>query len=56
MIVIAGALLGATIGALTAKKRNGNGLDMLQYGAGYALAFTVVGMIITVAIDRAVSL
>lgn len=53
MIVIAAAVLGALIGGYTAKKRNGNRLDILQYAAGYALAFVIVGMIATVLIDRA---
>ncbi|MBY5932831.1 apolipoprotein acyltransferase [Tateyamaria omphalii] len=53
MIVIAAALLGALIGGYTASKRNGNRLDILQYAAGYALAFVIVGMIATVLIDRA---
>ena len=43
MIVIAAALLGAIIGGLTARKRGGNRLDIAQYAAGHALAFTVVG-------------
>lgn len=54
MIVIALALAGAVIGALTARKRKGNGLDIAQYAAGYAMAFAVVGMILTVLIDRVV--
>lgn len=53
MIVIAAAILGALIGGYTARKRNGNRLDILQYAAGYALAFVIVGMITTVLIDRA---
>lgn len=56
MIVIAAALIGVLIGALTARKRGGNRLDMAQYAAGYALAFVVVGLIATVLIDRAVSM
>ncbi|MEM8693710.1 MAG: hypothetical protein AAGG57_17760 [Pseudomonadota bacterium] len=54
MIVIGGALLGAIIGAMTARRRKGNTLDMLQYGAGYGLAFSVLGMIATVVLDRMV--
>ena len=52
MIVIGGALLGAIIGAMTARRRKGNTLDMLQYGAGYGLAFSVLGMIATDDLDR----
>lgn len=55
MIVIGLALIGAIIGGLTARKRKGNKLDILQYAVGYALAFSIVGMIATVMIDRALS-
>jgi len=54
MIVIGLACAGAVIGALTAKRRKGNGLDMLQYGAGYGLAFAALGMVLTVIIERMV--
>ncbi|APX11275.1 apolipoprotein acyltransferase [Tateyamaria omphalii] len=53
MIVIVAALSGALIGGYTASKRKGNRLDILQYAAGYALAFVIVGMVATVLIDRA---
>ncbi|MGD9294387.1 MAG: apolipoprotein acyltransferase [Roseobacter sp.] len=52
MIVILGALLGAIVGGITAYRRQGNRLDIAQYAAGYAMAFTVVGMILTVILDR----
>ena len=52
MIVIFLALAGALIGGFTAKKRGGNRKDIAQYAAGYAAAFTVVGMIATVVLDR----
>ncbi len=52
MIVLGAALLGALIGGLTAYRRKGNRLDILQYAAGYGLAFTIVGMILTVVIHR----
>ncbi|MEL7098237.1 MAG: apolipoprotein acyltransferase [Pseudomonadota bacterium] len=53
MIVIGLALLGAIIGGLTARRRKGNGLDIAQYAAGYAIGFALVGMIITVFVHRA---
>lgn len=56
MIVIAGAVIGIILGALTARKRGGNRLDMAQYAAGFAMAFVVVGMIATVLIDRSLSM
>lgn len=55
MIVIFAGALGAAIGGLTARKRQGNRKDIAQYATGYALAFMIVGMIATVLIDRALS-
>ncbi len=52
MFIIFGALVGALIGGTTAYKRNGNKLDIAQYAAGYAMAFTVVSMIVAVIVDR----
>lgn len=53
MIVIALGLIGAIFGVLTARRHKGNKLDMAQYAAGYAMAFGIVGMILTVLLDRA---
>ncbi|WP_339766403.1 apolipoprotein acyltransferase [uncultured Pseudosulfitobacter sp.] len=53
MIVIAGAIIGAIIGGLTARRRKGNRLDIAQYAAGYGIAFALVGLVLTVLIDRA---
>ena len=52
MFIIISALLGAVIGGLTARKRQGNRLDIAQYAAGYAMAFIVVSMVIAVILDR----
>lgn len=52
MIVIGGLILGAVIGALTAKRRGGKMLDILQYAAGYGIAFTLLGLFATIFIDR----
>ena len=52
MIVIAALVLGTLLGVLTAQKRNGNLADMLQYGAVYAIAFGIVGMLATLIIHR----
>ena len=52
MIVILLAAIGAVIGGLTARKRNGNRKDIAQYAAGFAMAFIIVGMILTVVLDR----
>jgi hypothetical protein len=53
MIVIGAALLGALIGGYTAKKRQGTVLDIAQYATSFAIAFGIVGLIITVIVHRA---
>lgn len=53
MIVIGGLLFGAALGVFTAKKRNGSVADLLQYGAVYAIAFGLLGLIVTLVLDRA---
>ena len=55
MIVILLAVIGAVIGGLTARKRNGNRKDIAQYAVGFAMAFIIVGMILTVVLDRVVT-
>ncbi len=52
MFVIGGALLGAVIGAITARKRGGSRLDMAQYAAGFGIAFAIAGMLLTIGIHR----
>lgn len=52
MLILIGALLGAVIGGVTAYRREGNKLDIAQYAAGYAMAFTIVSMILAVILDR----
>ncbi len=55
MIVIILAVIGATIGGLTARRRGGNRKDIAQYAVGYMMAFIIVGMLLTVLIDRMLS-
>ncbi|MBD3765181.1 MAG: hypothetical protein IE927_10740 [Rhodobacterales bacterium] len=52
MIVLAGLILGAALGALTARRRGGRTADMLQYGAGYGIALGLLGVFATIAIER----
>ena len=52
MIVIAGLFIGAVLGGLTAKRRGGKRLDILQYAAIYGIAFALLGMFATIVIDR----
>lgn len=53
MIVILGALLGAIIGGTTAKRRKGNVADIAQYATGYAIAFGLLGFILTIIVEKA---
>ena len=52
MIVLASALLGVLLGVSTARQRKGNRLDMAQYGAGYGIAFTLLGLLVTIVLER----
>lgn len=52
MIIIAGALGGGLLGAITAKRRGGNRLDMAQYAAGYAIAFGLLGLFASIFLER----
>ena len=52
MIVIVLGILGAVLGGMSARKRRGNRKDIAQYAAGYAMAFMIVGIVLTVIIDR----
>jgi hypothetical protein len=52
MIVILLALIGATLGWRTAAKRGGNRLDKLQYGAAFLLAFSILGLFLTLLIHN----
>lgn len=52
MIVIASFVLGGALGARTALKRGGRRLDALQYGAGYGIAFALLGLFLTIFIER----
>lgn len=55
MIILGAFLIGVGLGIRTARKRNGNRLDMAQYAAGFGIAFTILGYIITVVIERIVT-
>lgn len=52
MIVIVLTLFGAGLGAYTAKRRGGQRLDIAQYAGSYAIAFALVGVIITIIAAR----
>lgn len=50
MIVYAAIICGAILGAITARNREGTGLDMAQYAAGYGIAFGLLGLFLTLII------
>lgn len=55
MIVIAGLVLGVILGAVTAARRGGKRLDILQYAAGFGIAFCLLGLFLTIFIERMVT-
>ena len=52
MITIIAAICGMALGATTALRRGGKTMDAVQYGAGYGIAFALLGMVGTIIIDR----
>lgn len=52
MIVIAFLILGGIGGAVSAKRRLGNRLDMLQYAAVYAIVGALGGLVITIVLEK----
>jgi hypothetical protein len=52
MIVIAGLVLGAIIGAVQGRRRDGKGIDLLHHAAIYGIAGGVLGMLVTVILAR----
>ncbi|MCG6883268.1 MAG: hypothetical protein LJE62_05885 [Silicimonas sp.] len=52
MIVLVSALVGIALGYSAARKRDGNGLDMAQYAAGYGIACALLGVFLTLLIER----
>jgi hypothetical protein len=52
MIILAAAVFGAAYGALVAKRRSGGRADMVQYGVGFAIAFGLLGLFVTIFLER----
>ncbi|MDG1376294.1 MAG: hypothetical protein P8P56_04585 [Yoonia sp.] len=50
---LGGLLIGAILGALSAKMRGGTGFDLLQWAAVFAIVLGLVGLFILVFIERA---
>lgn len=54
MIMIASAIAGLLTGWVRAGRQGGNGKDRLHYAVTHAIAFTILGLIVTLVIDRMV--
>lgn len=52
MIILICAILGVVTGVTIARRRGGKGADMAQYAAGYAIAFMIVGLFLSILIER----
>lgn len=52
MIVIGGFVLGALWGGFSAKRRGGKLADIAQYAAVYAIALGLLGVFLTIIIER----
>ena len=52
MIVIAAALIGIFLGVRRAGKLQGSTLDKLQYGAAFGLGFALLGLFVTIFLER----
>jgi hypothetical protein len=52
MIVIGGLVCGAIFGALIARRRGGRPADMAQYAAGYGIALALIGLFLTILLER----
>ncbi|MCU0827002.1 MAG: hypothetical protein MUE52_06265 [Tabrizicola sp.] len=52
MFVIGGLVLGVAFGGLSAKRRGGKPADIAQYAAVYAILFGLIGLFLTLFLDR----
>lgn len=52
MIVFAALIIGIALGVRQARRRNGNRLDIAQYATGYGIAFTILGVFLTILVER----
>ncbi|MFN3993994.1 MAG: hypothetical protein ACK4IU_13915 [Tabrizicola flagellatus] len=52
MFVIGGFLVGAIAGGLRARARGGKTADILQYAFVHGLIFAVMGLFLTIYLDR----
>lgn len=53
MAPLIGMVFGALLGAIVAKRKGGNRLDMAQYAGGFAIIFGLVGLFVAIYLARA---
>jgi len=53
MILVIAALVGAILGAVIARRRNGRTADILQYAFVFALIFALIGLFAMIFVTRA---
>lgn len=52
MLVIGGLVIGALWGGFSARRRGGKPADIAQYAAVYAIVLGILGLFLTIAIER----
>lgn len=52
MLVIGGLVIGALWGAFSARRRGGKPADIAQYAAVYAIVLGILGLFLTILIER----
>lgn len=52
MFVIGGLVLGVLFGGYSARRRGGKAADIAQYAAVYAILFGLIGLFLTLFLDR----
>lgn len=52
MIIVAGILIGSIWGVIYVRRQEGAGFDMAQYAAVWGLIGGLLGVILTIGIDR----
>lgn len=52
MIILAGIVIGAALGLRNARSRGGNRLDQAQYGAVGGIIGAILGMVLTIGVER----
>lgn len=55
MIIVIAILGGIGLGVYRARKLGGKALDMAQYGAAHGMAFGILGLLVTVILERSLT-